>query len=356
MDGGAAPRSGEDRFLRRVLIVTGLAVAIFLLWTWRNVALLLFLAILIAVGLHGIAKPIAARTPLSQGWALALAGLIVVSVLAGIGWLFGAQVGAQIVELSERLPEAVTSLQERIYGDPIGARIARQIEVMRSSLESNGGGALMGFVQSLGGWTMAAFGGAVDALVVIFAAAFFAIDPRPYREGFLLLLPRKDRPRGAETLDDMRHALARWLLGTLISMAAIAVMVGGALWLIGVPAFLALALIAGFSQLVPLIGPIAAAVPGILIALTLGPEKALWTAIVYLAASQIEANLVTPIVQKRAISMPPAVTLFAILGMGVLFGPLGVILALPLAVVVSILVVRLYVNDTLGEHVKVPGR
>jgi predicted PurR-regulated permease PerM len=116
-----------------------------------------------------------------------------------------------------------------------------------------------------------------------------------------------------------------------------------------------LGLLAGLAQFVPVIGPLIAAGPGILLAFSVSPETALWTGVVYLAASQIEANLIFPLIQKRAVSLPPALTLFAIIAMGALFGPLGVLLALPVTIILTVFVIRFYVNRTLGEDVPAPG-
>src|SRR5690606_34178298 len=88
---------------------------------------------------------------------------------------------------------------------------------------------------------------------------------------------------------------------------------------------------------------------------TVSPQTALWTALAYLIASQLEANLIYPVIQKRAVSMSPALTLFAILAMGALFGPLGIVLATPLLVVISIFVIKLYVNKVLGDSRPAPG-
>ena len=122
-----------------------------------------------------------------------------------------------------------------------------------------------------------------------------------------------------------------------------------------VPAALALALLAGLAQFVPLIGPIVAAIPALLIALAEGWQIALWTLLLYVAIQQVESNLITPLVQRQAVALPPAITLFAVVAFGVLFGPLGILFATPLAVVAFVAVKELWVRDTLGEPTEVPG-
>jgi predicted PurR-regulated permease PerM len=122
------------------------------------------------------------------------------------------------------------------------------------------------------------------------------------------------------------------------------------------PAALALALLAGLAEFVPLIGPIVAAIPALLIALSEGVQTALWTLLLYLAVQQVESNLIMPVVQHRVVSLPPAITLFAVVAFGLLFGSLGVLFATPLAVVLFVAVKKLWVSETLGEPTDLPGR
>jgi predicted PurR-regulated permease PerM len=139
-------------------------------------------------------------------------------------------------------------------------------------------------------------------------------------------------------------------------MTVVAVLTTLGLWLIGVPGYLALGLLAGLAEFVPVVGAILAAVPGLLQALGQGGvELAAWAALVYLAVQQLQGNVVTPLVTRRMVSLPPALTLFAIIAFGLVFGPLGVLFAAPLAVVAFVAVKKLWVREALGEETDVPG-
>ena len=105
----------------------------------------------------------------------------------------------------------------------------------------------------------------------------------------------------------------------------------------------------------PLIGPIVAAIPALLIALAAGWETALWTLLLYFAVQQVESNVITPIVQSQTVKLPPAVTVFAVVAFGLLFGWVGGLFATPLAVVVFVAIKKLWVRDTLGEPMRLPG-
>jgi predicted PurR-regulated permease PerM len=201
-----------------------------------------------------------------------------------------------------------------------------------------------------------AVGGAITNLVlVVIAGVFLASEPRLYRRGFLKLFPEDRHEAMAHAFDNTARALHLWLLGQLASMLIIGAFTWLGLWLVGVPSALMLGVIAGLAEFVPLLGPIFSAVPGLLLALLISPETALWALVVYVGIQQIESNLITPLVERRAVSLPPVVTLFGVLAMGVTFGFLGLLLSAPLTVVTYVLIKQLYVRDTLGQPTQVPG-
>lgn len=105
----------------------------------------------------------------------------------------------------------------------------------------------------------------------------------------------------------------------------------------------------------PIIGPIVSVIPAALLALQEGPQMVLWAILVYVAVQQIESNLIFPFIQRRAVDLAPTLTLFGVLGFGLLLGPLGVVLVTPLLVVLVVFVELLYVRRTLGKDVSVPG-
>ena len=118
----------------------------------------------------------------------------------------------------------------------------------------------------------------------------------------------------------------------------------------------ALGFIAGIAEFVPIIGPILAAIPALLIASTQDLQTVLLALAVLVVVQQVESNLIMPLIADRMVSIAPAVGLFAVVAMGVLFGPLGLLLGFPLAIVFDVAVRRLYVRDTLGQPVQIVGK
>jgi predicted PurR-regulated permease PerM len=338
---------GDAAFVRRVLIAVAIGALAVLLWRLIDLLLLVFGAVLVGVLLRALAEPIARRTPLSDGWALAAATLAVLALVGAVAWLFGAEVRAQVADLAERLPEAWRSFEERLGVTNLGERLLSRAEDAAPDAAS--------VLSGLAGVVSSFVGGLADLLLIVFGGLYLAAQPGLYRHGVLLLFPADGpRERIAGTLDASGAALRLWLLGQLVAMLVVFVLTGLGLWAIGVPAALALALLAGLAEFVPLIGPIVAAIPALLIALSEGWQIALWTLLLYLAIQQLESNVITPLVQRQAVSLPPAITLFAVVAFGLLFGPLGVLFATPLAVVVMVAVKKLWVREALGRPSEVP--
>jgi predicted PurR-regulated permease PerM len=350
--GDGATWRGEVAFLRRVLIVAAVIILALLLWRVRDALLLAFAGVVVAVLLLALARPLEARLGLSRTWSLLAVGGGL-GVLVGLAALLvGGQLQVQIAGLGEQLPRATRALEERfgIALPPLGRL-------------GEGGGGDVGFDPSLLGnvaGQVARIGntliGALSALVIAVVGGFFlASDPGLYRRGLRKLLPLSQHARAEDAMLASGEALRLWLGAQLIAMAIVGVLAGLGTWFIGLPSPLALGLFAGLAGFVPLIGAVAGAVPALLLALAGGVSTTLWTAALFLAIQQVESNTITPWVQQRMVSLPPALLVFSVVAVGLLFGLPGVILAAPLTVVAFVLVKQLYVRETLGQRAEVPG-
>jgi predicted PurR-regulated permease PerM len=331
------------RYLQKLLITVAVAVVALLVLRWREVFLLGFGAALIAVLLRALANPIRKRTPLNAAWSLAAA---VVGLLALIGlaaWFVGAQVAAQFDQLSQVLPKAWAATQTELASFPVGQWVLEKLQEARAdhSVASN-----LGLVAGrLGRLTRVGVGVVGDLALVIVAGVYFAAQPQLYRDGLLRLVPAAARGRIAEAMEEAGLSLRKWLVGTGLAMLGMGALIAVGAAMLGLPAPLALGLLAGLAEFVPIVGAIVSAIPGLLLAGTQGSQTMIWTLIFYVAAHQFEGHVLIPLIQRRVVSVPPALTLFSVLAFGLLFGPLGVILATPLAVVVLVLVKRLYLRE-----------
>jgi predicted PurR-regulated permease PerM len=194
-----------------------------------------------------------------------------------------------------------------------------------------------------------------DTLVVIFGGIFLAAQPRFYKSGAIKLVPEAKRALIAGAMDDSERALRLWLKGQLIAMVVVGLLTGFGLWMLGMGSAVALGLLAALLEFIPFVGPIVAAIPAVLIALTLSPELALSVVILYTVVQQVEGNVLQPIVQQYAVDLPGVVLIFSLIAFGTLFGVIGIIFAAPLAVVTYVMVKKLYVRETLGTATPIPG-
>jgi predicted PurR-regulated permease PerM len=362
MDAGQAPilRHGRNvwrveradrltvaEFARRALVVAAIAAFAFLLWRIADALLLAFGAVLLAVLLRTGAEPLARAARLPDGWAVGVVALVIASGLGLVAWLAGAEVRMQASELVRRVPDAWESLRGTL-GD---TRFGQQLIERASGSAPDPAGILAGVT----GAATSTMGALANVVLVLFGGLYLALQPRLYRAGLIRLAPPGAQDRLAATLDASGRALRRWLLGLLLAMAIVAAFTSLGLWLIGLPGFLALGLLAGLAEVVPFVGPVAAAVPALLLALTQDAQAVVWTFLLYLAVQQIESNLVMPLIIREMVAVPPALTLFAIVAFGLLFGLAGVLLAAPLTVVAFVAVKKLWVREALGEDTKVPG-
>jgi predicted PurR-regulated permease PerM len=343
------PEAQDDlgRYLQKLLITVVVAALALIALRWLQVFLLAFGAALIAVLLRALANPIRRRTPLNAAWSLAVAVVLVLAIVGLAVWFVGAQVTAQFDQLSQILPKAWAAAQKELASFPAGQWLLDQLQAARAdrSVASNLG--LM--AGRLGRITRVGVGVLTDLALVIIAGVYFAAQPALYRDGLLLMVPARARPRLTEAMEAVSAALRRWLVGTGLAMLAMGLLIAIGAGFLGLPAPLALGLVAGLAEFVPIVGAIVSAVPGLLLAGTQGSQTVMWTLVFYVAAHQFEGHVLIPLIQRRVVSVPPALTLFSVLAFGLLFGPLGVILATPLAVTVLVLVRRLYLHEETND-------
>ena len=346
-------RNGSGSFLRhrlfveRLLIATSLLALILLLWWMRDLVVLLFGAMVTAVLLTVVAEPLSKATGLGRRAGLAMA--IGTILLAGglLAFFFGSQIQAQFGELSSRLPQGWADLRNAVAAYPGGGQLLAAMDTAEGS-----GTAVLA---RMGKLLLAVGNGLLDLILILVGGIFFAAQPLQYRDGFLKLLPIYWRPPVGEALDDSGRALRLWLRGQLISVLLVGSLTWIGLAIAGVPAAFALGIIAACLEVVPYVGPIVSAIPGLLLAVAVAPETAGWALAVYVGVQQLEGNLIQPLVQKKVVMLPPAVTLFGMVAAGLLFGFVGILFAAPGAVVAYVLLKRLYVREVLHTATSVPG-
>lgn len=306
-----------------------LAAAI-VLWKLTDLLPAVFATILIALAWCGAADQVSARLGLSQGLSLAIVALASFASLVLALMLFGGQLVRQYDEVALDVPAAIALIERMVEEHPWGRFIEKfVVHVDFSKMTTPVAqqfGALLG---SLGN-------GLAYGIFAIIGAAYLAADPKRYAAGLLALTPASKRTDMALFLDRSGAALRQWLYIQLYVVAMNGIFAGAALWAFGVPAPLALATISGALAFVPYFGSIIAMIIGVLVALPHGLDAAALAALAIGAASFIEGYLITPYLQSRSLMVPPVVLLFCMLAFSLLFGTMGVVLAVPATVVLSV--------------------
>lgn len=346
----------DRQFVHRVALAT-LVVLVFaastaLLLRYPVVPLLAFAGALGAIVLDALARPLRRAARLPHGVSVGVVAFATIALVGTFAWLYGPRVLEQAAELVERLPSSAAALSREMRGSQGNEVVAAVSERAGQVDWQSFGPVVFGSVAGIFATAVGALGGAVAAFAL---AVFLALRPRLYVRGLLRLVPRERRPRAAEVLDAIGNALRWWLVGRAIAMAIVAVITFAGLALLGIPQALVLAVVAGVFTFVPYVGPVMGAVPAVLLAASDSLTTAAWVVALYVGVQAIENYLVTPIVEGRAVSLPPALLIAAGVLLAVVFGVLGVLLSTPLTVALVVLVQALYVEDALGDPVPLLG-
>ncbi|MFN4357040.1 AI-2E family transporter [Sphingopyxis alaskensis] len=342
-----APAVSAGRVAMAAVIVIAIAGVAWLAVSLTRFFMLVFAAVVLGAVFDAIANWLVRRARVGRGIALALSVAGIVAVFAGAFILFGSQLAREIDTIREQVPQALRGVEAFLDRYGLGARVRELAEVGSEDISQ--------LVSQAGGYALAAGSRIADFVLVLVAGIFLASDPATYRRGLLLLVPARAEATAALALDDAARGLKGWMIGQAVSSLVVAALTWAGLALLGVPAAGGLGLIAGLLDVIPMIGPIIAGIPAVLLAFTVSPMTALWTLILFLVIQQLQGNFLQPMIQKQAVDVPPAVLLFAVVAAGLLFGFLGVLLAAPLTVVVFVLVQRVYVKTLLGKDIKIAG-
>jgi predicted PurR-regulated permease PerM len=191
--------------------------------------------------------------------------------------------------------------------------------------------------------TVEALGG---FLIIVFLSIYLAADPQLYRRGVLALLPARRRSQGAEVMDRVTVVLRKWLVTQLIAMLVIGTVTTVVLLILKVKAAFALGLLAGLFEFIPTVGPLLSAVPSVAMGFLDSPEKAATVAIAYWGIQFLENHILIPLLMKGGMDLPPALTVITQALLALVFGFLGLMVAVPLLATVMVMVQVLYIEQS----------
>ena len=331
-------------FIHRVCAVIGLvmlaALIVGIVVIAADVLLVFFGGLLLAVFLRGLAELVNSWTRLPVRIALALI-LFAMAVLLGAGsWFLAAELSSQLDQLGSNLLQIGQRLEEHLRREVWGRQL---LALLWQAGASADGGIAIRVAQIFS----TSLGAAVNVFIVLFIGIYVAVNPNWYIQGLMQLIPPAGRHEAREILAAIGHTLRWWLFGRAVGMTVVGIATTLGLWWLDMPLALGLGLIAAALDFIPVIGPILAAVPAVVVAFGSNLTQATYVVMLYLAVQFLEGYVLTPLIEQRSVRLPPALTIGAQVLFGVLTGALGVVFATPFTAVLAVLIKRLYVEDTL---------
>ena len=330
--------TAQSALLTLTAVVLGL-----LLWQLRWVLLVLFGAVVLAVALDVLIHQLQSRFRLDRSRALlvVLATLLLAGVV--IGQLLLPELFTQIQQLGKDLPQLINKVSTLLGQDP---RLASINEAVSPALNPEN-------LQSLGRQLLGVAGGAANSMVQVLLAMLLGIllvlDPASHRGMVLAITPRPARDLMLELLDESRQALGGWLSGMTLSATTVFLLTWGGLAVLQAPLPLLSGLVCGLLTFIPTIGPTAATVLPVGLALLQSPQLLISVLVFRLVLQNLEAFLLTPLLLRKTVNLLPTVALMAQLSLGALLGLPGVLLALPLVVVLQVVMQRVVVQQVMDR-------
>lgn len=335
-----------------------LVAALVLLWNLRQSLILVFTAVVVAMAICTLVAWVQRRLACRRGLALLLSLGLLLVVFAVIATAVIPPFMEQFGELISKLPaaantlfnllrDATASATRMLYGSSDGAVDRLREGVLRDGrlpIPDLGKGAMQ--IVGLAGGVGA---GLLQLVFVLAVALMVAVQPEAYREVGVLLVPSFYRRRFRSVLVQCGEALSGWMVGVMISSLCVGVLAAIGLSLLGVNLVAANALLAGMLNVIPNVGPTLSTVFPMSVALLDSPWKSLAVLLLYVAIQNVESYLITPSVMHHQLKLLPGLTLSAQVIFTIIFGPIGLLMALPLAVCLQVLVREILIHDILDD-------
>jgi predicted PurR-regulated permease PerM len=336
--------------LRRVIALIGtIGIAIVLFLTQKglvHVILLYTTSIILATILQGVTVQLQRMIPLSYSKTLSLFLLSIFLFIVLFGWLAGPSIGAQAASFVKDFPHQMNDIRDFLTHYSWGQRILKQFGGSGGGIPF--GGEFFTNLTKIFSLSTEAFS---QLIFIALITLFVAYDPQFYlQNGIRLFFPsRREQVKGVAHA--MASSLRQWMVGRAIAMVMIGMFTYIGLLIAQIPLALSLAILAGLLDIIPFIGPFISAVPAIMVGFSKDPASALWVVVIYLATHFIE-DLISPLIQKRVASIPPALLVSLQVFFTLIGGILGLFLTEPLCIIAIILIQIIYIRDFLGEPIR----
>ncbi len=347
-----------------LLTITAFLISLLIIWSLREILILFFASIIIAMALCTITGKLSDFLHIARWLSLSitLISIILISSLAIV--LIIPQFASEFQELINQIPSAASKLWELsintffdfaeiIYKDNVPNLADRSLLTNKLSIVPDGATLANGVADSITKLINLASNVGIGILQILFITSvgiMITLQPNSYKEVAILLVPSYYRRRARTILSDCGNALSSWMIGVVLSSICVAILASIGLYFLGIKLVIANALIAGVLNIIPNVGPTISTIFPLSVALLDTPWKSLAVLGLYIVIQNIESYVITPSIMQKQVKLLPGLTITAQFIFTILFGPLGLLLAIPLAVVIQVFVKEIIINDILERN------
>lgn len=341
------------------LVLAAVGLSFWLLYRFHQVIFILFVAIVIGTILRPVVVWLHRRgTPQKAG--VILVYLLLLALLIGFVLLLFPLIAEQTTTIMAAVPGYSQSLRGWMLGHPnqliesLGTRLPTTLSLPDPVAQT--GQEILDSAGQVFGYVGVAAQALLTAVAILLLAFYWTLDGPRIIRSLLLLVPMGQREGLSELVSAMEMKVSAYITGQGILMLVVGGMALAAYWLIGLPYVLVLAFVAGIMEAVPLIGPLLGAIPAVMVALTLGPDKVIWVIVATVVIQQLENSVLVPRIMRQAVGVNPFVTLLALFAFSSLLGLAGALMAIPLAAMIQILLNRFVFRGEAAEPEIAIGR
>ncbi len=329
--------------VRLVFLTIGIIVCLLVAWVGRVIVMLLLAAVVVAVVLSAAVDWVTQKLKIRRGVVFALLLVTGSVVIVLTLWIRGPSIIAQFASLQTDLPQAVHEFVARLNVYPWGRwLLAQWFDYTQAS------GNIQSALSRIGGFVLSSATLIGGLGLILFLGLYLAAEPQVYLSGIRRFVPKSDRAIFEACAVSAARVLRSWVISQIFSMMAVGAIVTVGLWALGVPLAGTLGIIAALLTFIPNVGPILSVVPAVLLAVAISPIKGILVILLFLLVHFLEGNIITPLLERQIVRLPPALTVTAQLLLAVVAGPLGVALAAPLTAIAIGIFQVLLPNDSLS--------
>ncbi len=347
-----------------LLSITALIISVLILWGLKEIIILFFASIIIAMALCTITGKIRdfLKTPRWLSLVMTIISILLISSISIV--IIIPQFTSEFQELINQIPSAASKLWELlingflnftdiVYRDNIPILDDKTTLTNKISMIPDGATLASGVTDSITKLISLVSNvgiGILQLLFIISVGLMISLQPNSYREVAILLVPSFYRRRARTILLKCGNALSSWMVGVLLSSIFVAILATIGLYLLGIKLVIANALIAGVLNIIPNVGPTISTIFPLSVALLDTPWKSLAVLGLYIVIQNIESYVITPSIMHKQVKLLPGLTITAQFIFTILFGPLGLLLAIPMAVVIQVFVKEIIIHDLLEKN------